>query len=379
MTYSISRAELGQMSLEAPADYKVVNVFDANVRQWSVEPPPAGGKQQKIAIQLFEPAKQRQQVCIELEKFAAPATQARLVAPVVKALGVGRQEGIVVVQAAPGLRAEAVAATGLLQIDAAELPATLRWQPWTFSYRYAAIPYEFALSVEQLRPRITTESLVQAHLEPERLTLDVYTAYNIERAGVFKLEFDVPPGYDVRRVRGCEVGAPGGAAAQVDSHHIEGEKKSRLVVNLSRKAIGRVGLFFQLQKDLQEPKLLAPTDQAADIALPVPQVAADTVERAAGKVVVYAAGQPAGESGKERRAAEHLVRRGRWPLRAAAASGRQPSGFGLRLRSGADRPPFGRGAEKTPGHDSSVACGEGRARGGEVSRRRSITRSSTAA
>ena len=90
---------------------------------------------------------------------------------------------------------------------------------------------------------------------------------------MFKLEFDVPPGYDVRRVRGCEVGTPGGAAAQVDSHHIEGEKKDRLAVNLARKAMGRVGLFFQLQKDLQEPKLLAPTDQAADIALPVPQVA----------------------------------------------------------------------------------------------------------
>ena len=122
MTYSISRAELGQMSLEAPADYKVVNVFDANVRQWTVEPPAAGGKQQKIAIQLFEPAKQQQQVCVELEKFAGSAAQARLVTPVVKALGVGRQEGIVVVQAAPGLRAEAAAATGLLQIDAAELP-----------------------------------------------------------------------------------------------------------------------------------------------------------------------------------------------------------------------------------------------------------------
>ena len=170
MTYSISRAELGQMSLEAPADYKVVNVFDANVRQWSVEPPPAGGKKllifdpatkiwsveprQKIVIQLFEPAKQQQQVCIELEKFAAPAAQARLVTPLVKALGVGRQEGIVVVQAAAGLRAETVAATGLLQIDAAELPPTLRRQPWTFAYRYAAVPYELALSVEQLRPRV---------------------------------------------------------------------------------------------------------------------------------------------------------------------------------------------------------------------------------
>ena len=83
-------------------------------------------------------------------------------------------------------------------------------------------------------------------------------------------------------------GAPAPSPSQVDSHHVEGEKKNRLVVNLSRKAIGRVGLCFQLQKDLQEPKLLTPNDQAADIPLPVPQVAADSVERASGKVVVYA-------------------------------------------------------------------------------------------
>ena len=57
LTYAISRAELGQLAVEVPADYKVVNVFDANVRQWSVEPPAAGAKRQKITAQLFEPAK----------------------------------------------------------------------------------------------------------------------------------------------------------------------------------------------------------------------------------------------------------------------------------------------------------------------------------
>ena len=39
--YSISRAELGHLVIDVPADQKVVNVFDANVRSWSVAP--AGG------------------------------------------------------------------------------------------------------------------------------------------------------------------------------------------------------------------------------------------------------------------------------------------------------------------------------------------------
>jgi hypothetical protein len=292
LTYAISRAELGQLAIEVPADYKVVNVFDANVRQWSVEPLPAGAKQQKITAQLFEPAKGSQQVTVELEKFAGEKSQAALTVPVVRALDVGRQQGIVVVEVAAGLRAEATRTTGLLQLDAGELPESLKRQPWTFSYRYATIPYELALGIEALLPRITADSLVEARLEPQRLCLDVTAVYNIERAGIFKLEFDVPAGFDVRQVRGCEV-AQGAAtsraaAVQVDSHHVEGEKKDRLVVNLARKAMGRVALALQLQKDLQEPNLLSPTAHAADIPLPVPQVMAGSVERATGRLVIYA-------------------------------------------------------------------------------------------
>ncbi len=78
------------------------------------------------------------------------------------------------------------------------------------------------------------------------------------------------------------------AAVQVDSHHLEGEKKNRLVVNLARKALGRVALAVQLQKDLQEANLLTPTGKASDIPLPIPQVAAGTVERATGRLLIYA-------------------------------------------------------------------------------------------
>jgi hypothetical protein len=291
LAYAISRAELGQLAVEVPADYKVVNVFDANVRQWSVEPVPAGAKTQKITAQLFEPAKKVQQVVVELEKFVGDKLQASQTAPVVKALDVGRQQGTVVVDVASGLRAEATRATGLLQVDAGELPEALRRQPWTFSYRYAAVPYELVLGVEALQPRVTAQSLVEARLEPERLTLDVTAVYNIERTGIFRLELVVPPGFALRHVRGCDLpgdAAHAAAAAQVDSHRLEGKDKDRLVVNLSHKALGRVALAVQLQKDLQEPALLTPTAKAADIPLPVPQVAPGGVEHAAGRLVIYA-------------------------------------------------------------------------------------------
>jgi hypothetical protein len=283
LAYAISRAKLPALSIEVPADQKVVNVFDANVRQWSVE---KSGDAQKITVQLFEPAAGSQQVTVELEKFADQGNQKDVRVPVVKALGVGRQQGVVVVQVAQGLKAEATQRAGLLQVDAAELPPSLARAKWDFSYRYATVPFELTLAVEKVEPRILVDSLVEAELQPERLTLRLSALYTVERAGVFRLELDVPEGYEVRRVAGCAIA--GSAEAQVDTHHLTGEKKTRLVVNLARKALGRVGLAVDLERELHEADLLAPTGKAAKIPLVLPRIAPGTVQHDVGRLVVYA-------------------------------------------------------------------------------------------
>jgi hypothetical protein len=317
LAYAISRAELEQLAVEVPADYKVVNVFDPNVRQWSVKTPPAEGPAgkpadkpagkaappatQRIEAQLFEPAKTTQLLTIELEKITAKTAGDKLAVPAVKALGVGRQQGFVVVGVGPEMRAEAVRSTGLLQVDAAELPRSLAAGApsgsWSFAYRYAAVPFELELSLEEVQPKITVDSLVEARLEPKRLTIDLTAVYNIERAGVFQLVLDRPEGFEVRQVRGREI--PGdasqrAAAVAIHSHHLEGPGESRLVVNLARKAMGRVALAVEFQKDLAEPKLLAPLGPA-DLPLGLPQVPTTAAanlpsapERASGRLVIYA-------------------------------------------------------------------------------------------
>ena len=281
LTYSISRAELDQLALELPGDYKVTNVLDANVRQWSVA---EADNVQKLSVQLFEPAKGNQAVTVELEKFAGEEPQRSIAIP--KALGVGRQQGLIVIQVAEGLRAEASQTSGLQQVDAAELPQTLRQTAWNFAYRYAALPVQAALAVEKVQPRIAADVLVEARVHPERLVLDCLAVYDIQRAGVFQLDLDLPAGYQVRQVRGDN--RAGAAPVEVDTHHLEGENKTRLVVNLSRKAMGKVALAVQLQKDLREPDLLSPTGKAATIPLDVLRPVSANIERAAGRLVVHA-------------------------------------------------------------------------------------------
>ena len=78
------------------------------------------------------------------------------------------------------------------------------------------------------------------------------------------------------------------SAAEIDSYHLEGEKKNRLVVNLARKALGQVGLYVQLQCDLHEANLLTPTGKPAEIDLPLPTPAKGTVEHSSGRLIVQA-------------------------------------------------------------------------------------------
>ncbi len=283
LAFDISRAELSQLLVEVPADHKVVNVFDPNVQKWEVE---QQGEVQKITVHLFEPTRGSQNITVELERFSDDITKGDVKVPVVKALGVGRQQGVVVVGVGAALRAEATARTGLLQLDAGELPQTLAGGQWAFSYRYAALPFDLAFSVEKVQPRIQADELVEAYLEPEMLTVDLLALYNIERAGVFQLELDVPAGFEVRQVRGQ--GAAGAEAAVVDTHHLEGENKTHLVVNLSRKAFGRVALMVELQKRLNDPNLLSPTGKSSEIPIELPRVTPASVERSTGRLVVFA-------------------------------------------------------------------------------------------
>jgi len=283
LAYDISRADLGQLRIEVPADFKVVNVFDPNVRQWDVT---VEGDVQRIAAQLFQPTRGAQNVVIELERYYDDAAAAEVRAPLVRALDVGRQQGFVVVRPAAGMLVEAASATGLSQVDRAELPGELSGGEWTLAYRYVALPYELSLTIEKILPRLRSQELVEAFLEPERLTLDLLAIYTIERAGVFQLEIDIPAGFQVLQVRGQD--APNTLAAAVDSHRLEGEDNTRLTVNLASKAEGRVGLFVELEKRLDDVNLLTPTGEASQVPLELPRVAAGSVEQTTGRLVLYA-------------------------------------------------------------------------------------------
>ncbi len=284
LDYAIARSTLTELTLEVPADQKVINVFDRNVKRWEVVE--EDGKQ-TIRVELFEATQGNQTLMVELERFTG-ATDAsyEVTAPVVTAVGVGRQQGTVVVRLEDGLQGEMIRRVGLLQVDQNDLSPALRKQQWNFAYRYGAVPFELQLRVEKVKPRISVAELIDAELTTSQLLLNWQAVYTIEDAGVFQLRVDLPDGFEVRTVQGKAIGDAQPAA--IDAHHRIANDSPTWLINLSKKAIGKVGVTIQLRKRLDDPNLLAPTGDASTIPVPLPHATESDVEFSRGAAVVSA-------------------------------------------------------------------------------------------
>ena len=310
LNYTISRGELKKMAIEVPDDQKITGVVDDNVSGWNIS---QGENLQIINVELFEAAKSTQRLTIDMEKFVTTEDEFTIDVPRIKVIGVGGHQGILAVDASPGLVCEQVKTNGLVQIDPGELPQTLRIREGGFAYRLSAPAYDLQLNVEKEQPRIFARSQVQVHLDANTETMTMYNAYRIEKAGIFQLFYDIPTEMNVssvspfininaRNITGDVVQAnmtdannashPSANRVAIDSWQLsdlpqeEGKPKmKRLTINLARKAIGVVGVQVQLHRPMDREELRSGTEKTVDIDLVSPVVAADGIEQKEGILI----------------------------------------------------------------------------------------------
>ncbi len=283
LAYQIERAELAELVIEVPSDQKVVNVFDANVRQWEVE---VQGDVQKVHVQLFEPIRGAQPLVIELEQYTAESDRREVTIPVVRAIAAARQHGTVAVHAVEGLRVEIVRRQGVLQLDTTELSAPTAMSAAHLAYRFATVPFEIIVAVEKIQPRIQVEQFVAVEVSPQHVAVDLTAVYHIEQAGVFQLQLELPPDFEILSIHGRATDSPKAEAAEVDEYVREDDGST--VVNLSRKALGDVALEVRLTRTLDDPNLSRPTGNSSEVEIPIPRVDTASVERESGWLVVHA-------------------------------------------------------------------------------------------
>jgi hypothetical protein len=288
LNFTIERSSLTKLQFALPAKHKVINVFDPNVRKWSMEQSDLGADQQKVApnlvVELFEPARKNQVLTIELETPNQLSDKSEVSVVPILCLDATRQQGFVSVDAGEGLRLETVSRSGLMQIDTNELPTPRG--PKASAFRFSSVPFELLLQVSKVKPKMRVSQMTEIVLEPHLLTLELATTHTIEDAGVFQLEFTVPSEFELVQVVGRS--AANVEAASIESHRFADDKKERLIVLLNRKALGTIGVSIQLRKKLSDPNLSTPTDVSSRIAMPIPRASGEALNWLEGSVVVYA-------------------------------------------------------------------------------------------
>ncbi|MDR0338464.1 MAG: hypothetical protein LBI18_15440 [Planctomycetaceae bacterium] len=300
--YSISRAAITNLAVRIPKDQKIAAVFDPNIRKWFVEPQ---DDTQIIRIELFEPAKEHQTVQLEFEQLRNNNSdnESKVIVPEISVVDAGRMQGILVIRAADELAIETVTSTGLLRMDASELPETLRQSGnvWNAAYRIPATSYALELEVRKVEPRITATSQINVEIHSQTLDIKMLTMFDIEKAGLFQIAFEIPADISVTFISGNEAKfRPDHQSDEysyqsipVDSHTITSvagnDQIQILTVNFRRKAFGKVGLVIHCQKTLrQETNLQSPTGKSVDISIVLPTLSKGVAEKSDGKLLVLA-------------------------------------------------------------------------------------------
>ncbi len=305
LEYEMSRGTVETLAVAVPENQTVVSAFDPNIRKWSVRH--EGGKQ-IVDIELFEPASTRQTVQMELEQLLTTPKDAKdaenvkdakhvLAIPELTAWNVDRQQGILAVKTADEIALETVRTQGLLRMDTAELPGSLGNQKWEAAYRIAGTSYALEVALSKIEPRITAMSQMHLGFEADATGMEWLVLFNIEQAGIFQMTFEIPAEAQWVEVNGNMRNAfqGGYTAAIIDDFTLADSKDNpgmkTMTVNLRRKAIGKVGLMItyshrhsiNMRESLRET-----TEKTEEIAIKLPGLGKNFVERTEGRMVLHA-------------------------------------------------------------------------------------------
>ncbi|PYM16646.1 MAG: hypothetical protein DME18_00960 [Verrucomicrobia bacterium] len=228
--YEIVQGNLSKFSVALPANHALTRVEGEQIRDWQVSVGQASslpnqGEVQILTVELIKPVEKTyalklfSEQTVESTPFAA-----ELVLP--QPQGVERETGSLTVSAEDTL-VETESTPGLRQINA---PAGS-----LAAYRFYGRPLALGVKLRRIEPVINVASRVTARLEEARLLVTHALILNVEKAGIYSVEFSPPENFTVTDVRG----------EAVEDWRARG---GRLLVSFSSRVLGERKLEVQLEQ-----------------------------------------------------------------------------------------------------------------------------------
>ncbi len=270
LTYQVLRGQVDQLRIAVPLDHRILDVTAVGLKSWKTA---KEEKSQVVTVDLLGADAKTIVVEVHTERPIpeGPLELAGIdemgVYRGIHALGEVRENGIVVVGQSADLSLSVQQQSGLVRIEAGEVPEALR-RPENQFYKYYTPKFRLQVAVKPVEPRLLVEHRTQIVFRDDELQLVSQLAYTVERAGVFELRFKLPENLKIDRVD-CdpmkEFQAPEGAGL--------------LIVALREKTLGQIGVTITAHRAL---------DPAEKESRPLPLIEPLGTARENGTITVYA-------------------------------------------------------------------------------------------
>lgn len=280
VTYEISRSPLGKLALDVPADFRIVQVFAENLRQWKIQQEKG---LQRLELELYEAVLGQQLIRIEMEKNHPGGL---LELPCLQAPDALRQTGSLALFLGEGLKAEPAERQGVSQIPAQNWPSAKDGFPPAICFQYATVPWKLHFQIEKLKPVLTGQTQNRFILQPE--TLDYLAQIKLETGpvGIFQTSLELPPNFTLLN---CQVSDENLKRPCLNEKILEAGDKGHQLLRLNFDSqVKKLVIKLQLRQTLQNPALLTPGQAPALIDFPLLRMRDDNLQTDAGQLEICA-------------------------------------------------------------------------------------------
>jgi hypothetical protein len=242
----VLRTPAQEFRIAVPAAAQVLEVTGAQIRTWGF----ADEARRTLRVALHAPVSGAYSLAVSFE--AAVTVPGDIALPVFRVDGATREIGFLRIQTAEGVGVRPGGLENVFQVDLNTLPEKIRGGERALGFRFPAMPYAVGLRAERIAPLVSLLSRVRVQVERRTMKLDTALQFNVERAGLFDLRIEVPPGITLTDI---------GDKNLVDSwrESTDGERRI-LTIDLRGRRIGAFTLPIRAETsvDLAEKTLKMP-------------------------------------------------------------------------------------------------------------------------
>ncbi len=271
LTYEVLRGTFEILQVTVPLDHRILSVESATrLKGWSVE---QTDDAQLVTIEVLEPATSLT-VAINTER-PLPEGPLSLIGDDIEGrpqgihpVGVVRENGQIVIDHGTDLELTVADQSGLLRMDPTQAAPQLQGAH-ALAFRFYGGTASLQVEANAVVPRLTVVQSAQFVFADDELQMAVDANFNIERAGVFEIRWNVPEGLTIDLVTGD----------RLRDYRFD-EATRELIASLIDRTQGGLALRITGHVDYEAG------NEESEISLPVPEPVG--VERETGSVLVFA-------------------------------------------------------------------------------------------